>query len=595
MIPRPAKLVSAYRKNTAFKVALLYALFSVLWILFSDEILLWFVKDSGRLTTIQMLKGWFFVISTAVIIFFLLKKEISRLRRTEKILWSTLHATADGILVVSKEGEILAANSPFAEMWGIPPNFFENTRDDKKLLDYVLKMVENPVEVLERIKELYKSSGDALEEIRLKDGRVFERYSTPLIHDNREIGRVWSFHNLTNRKRAEEEKVKLEKRLLQAQKLEAIGTLAGGIAHDFNNILAAISGYTELANSLTEDGSRLRSYLNEALKGALRAKELVKQILRAGRIDTRELRALRAHEIIKETLALLRPSIPATIDIVTEIDPNCPAILADATQLHQVVMNICTNAYHAMREKGGILKISLKPAVLTSGDVAGKPNLSPGPHIKLSISDTGTGMTDDMMSRVFEPYYTTKAKGDGTGLGLAVVHGIVTSFHGDIYVSSTPGKGTTFDIFLPETPKPAETYSELKVPDMPPTGDERILLVEDDEAVAGINCNALEKLGYRITVKTNSLNALSTFEKDPDAFDLLITDMTMPQMTGERLAKKVLIIRPDMPIILCNGYSDLINEEIARNIGIRKFFMKPVPLNQLAGSVRRLLDERGRD
>lgn len=587
---RLGNLHALFSENTAFKVSFIYAGISVLWILFSDQILFRFIKDPELLTMVQMLKGWLFVIVTSIIIFLLLKKEISRLQEAGNVLWATLHSTADGILVVSNEGKIIASNSRFAEMWSIPPEIIVETTSDRELIAYILEQLEGPEGFCRKVDALYQSSAEDLEEICLKDGRVFERYTTPLIQNDIEIGRVWSFHDLTERKHAKEEKTKLEERLQQSEKMEAIGTLAGGVAHDFNNILTAIFGYAELAKADAKDYENLQKDLDEVLHGAERAKELVKQILTFSRSGDRELKPLKMQLIIAEALKLLRSSLPTTIAIKADINQDCPTVIADQTQLHQVVMNVCTNAYHAMREKGGELGISLQSIELTHEDIVNKIPLPPGSYIKLSISDTGTGMTSDVLDRIFEPYYTSKAKGEGTGLGLAVVHGIVSSYHGDINVYSEPGKGTTFNIYIPTAATATEIISQQKISLPIPTGNERILFVDDDETIARMNKKMLEKLGYKLTVLTSSLETLALFQENPNNFDLLITDMTMPIMTGAELAKRILTIRPDMPIILCTGYSDLINEEKAKAIGVRDYVMKPVIVKDLANAVRKALD-----
>ncbi len=586
-----SKLYSLYSENTAFKISFIYACFSILWILFSDQLLFWFIKDVEVLTIIQMLKGWFFVTATAIIIYFLLKRELSRLKETENVLWATLHSTADGILVVSNDGKVIASNSRFSEMWSIPPRMLVETTADQELIEYVLNQVEDPEGFSNQIGDLYQSSGDALEEIYLKDGRVFERYTTQLILNNKSMGRVWSFHDLTEKKHAKEEKTKLEERLQQSQKMEAIGTLAGGVAHDFNNILSAILGYTELAKDDAKDYENLQKDLDEVLHGAERAKELVKQILTFSRRSDQELKPLKLQLVAKEALKLLRSSIPTTIKITTDINLDCPTVLADPTEIHQVIMNLCANAYHAMREKGGELCLSLHPIKLTDEDVVNKIPLPPGSYLKLSISDTGTGMTDDVLGRIFEPYFTSKTKGEGTGLGLAVVHGIVSSYHGDINVYSEPGEGTIFNIYLPIANKSAtRVISNVDISPTLPTGNERILLVDDDESITQINKRNLEKLGYKTTALTSSVDALATFQENPHNFDLLITDMTMPNMTGAELASKILANRPDVPIILCTGFSELINEEKAKGLGINNYVMKPVTKMDLAKAVRKALD-----
>lgn len=385
------------------------------------------------------------------------------------------------------------------------------------------------------------------------------------------------------------EKKKLETELQQAQKMEAIGTLAGGIAHDFNNILTAILGYTEMAKDEINDVESLRIDLDEVLMGAERAKELVKQILTFSRKNDQELQPLKIQRVIKEALKLLRSTIPTTIEIKQDINFDCDAILADPTQIHQVIMNLCTNAYHAMRETGGVLGVSLKSVELTQDIVDNTINLSPGRYIRLEISDTGSGIPKEVQDRIFEPYYTTKPKGEGTGLGLAVAHGIITNLNGDITLYSEVNSGTTFRIYLPVVTSASESMQKKTTPVLP-TGDERILLVDDDPTIAQLITKILIKLGYNVTTFTNSADAMQKFYQLPDAFDLIITDMTMPYMTGAELSKNILKIRPDMKIIMCTGFSDLINEDKAKAIGICDYIMKPVVKNNLAVVVRKVLD-----
>jgi PAS domain S-box-containing protein len=415
--------------------------------------------------------------------------------------------------------------------------------------------------------------------------------SSPLLdEDGKFKGSFAIVSDLTEKKHAELEKEELEFRLNQSQKIEAIGTLAGGIAHDFNNILSAIFGFAELAREDLNDPVNLSYDLDEVINGANRAKELVKQILTFSRRGDLDLKPLKVQLVIREALKLLRSSIPTTIEIKQKIDPDCKTVLADPTQVHQIIMNLCTNAYQAMRDTGGVLGVYLKPVDVTSEDIITNLNLTAGQYIQLEVSDSGHGMTKDILAKAFEPYFTTKPKGEGTGLGLAVVHGIARSFNGDITVYSEPGMGTTFHVYLPvvESTKKTERYKEIKA--LLPTGNERILLVDDDETITDINKRILEKLGYKVATLTSSVEALDTFQKAPDSFDLIITDMTMPKMTGADLAKHIIVIRPDIPIILSTGHSELINEEKAKKIGIKDYIMKPVTMKDLAETTRKVLD-----
>jgi len=381
----------------------------------------------------------------------------------------------------------------------------------------------------------------------------------------------------------------LERKLRQAQKMEAIGTLAGGIAHDFNNILGAIIGYAELAKLHITQGSPANAKLDQTLKAANRAKELVRQILTFSRQSEQEPKALQISLVVKEALKLIRATLPTTIEIRQNIKKESGMVLADPTQMHQVVMNLCTNAAHAMLGKGGELEVSVVNVDLDATSVVQYPGMKPGRYVRLTVSDTGHGMDHEAMSRIFEPYFTTKEKGVGTGLGLAVVHGIVQSCGGRIVVYSEPGKGTTFHICLPRIDvKAGEATEPLEAL---PKGNERIMFVDDEETLRNVAQEMLEYLGYKVVVKPNGTEALETFRSQPDGFDLIITDQTMPHMTGEMLARELLRIKPDIPIILCTGYSAVITEKKAKGVGIREFVMKPLVLRDLAVTVRRVVDK----
>jgi two-component system, cell cycle sensor histidine kinase and response regulator CckA len=395
--------------------------------------------------------------------------------------------------------------------------------------------------------------------------------------------------DITERKRAEEARILLEKQLNQAQKMEAMGLLAGGIAHDFNNILSAIIGYSELATTHVTPNTRLERNLGEVLKASMRAKELVQQILTLTRQGEQQLEPLELGPVVKEALRFLRASLPTTIKIRQEISAGSHLVSSNATQIHQVLMNLCTNAAHSMREKGGVIEIHLADVDLSrGGDVLRMPDLKPGPYLKLSVRDTGCGIDPSVMERIFDPYFTTKAPGEGTGLGLAVVQGIIKSQGGCVTVSSEAGKGTVFHVFLPRIAGLAKHKEQAVEP--PARGKEHILFVDDEVTLAELGKEALEALGYSVVAKTSSLEALALFRDQPKKFDLVITDQTMPEMTGLALAKKLLEIRPDIPIVLCTGYSQQVAKERTRETGIREFLMKPLMLRDLARVVRRLLD-----
>ena len=389
------------------------------------------------------------------------------------------------------------------------------------------------------------------------------------------------------------EKRQLEDRLQQAQKMESIGNLAGGIAHDFNNILFPIVGMAEMLVDDLAPGSIERENAAEIFKAGQRGSGLVKQILAFSRQAERRLAPTRIQHILKEVMKLSRSTIPAYIDIDQDIQPDCGLIMADPTQIHQVAMNIITNAYHAVEAEGGTISVMVREMVLDASDLP-KGDLEPGPYVQLSISDTGHGMTADIQAKIFDPYFTTKGQGKGTGLGLAVVYGIVQEHRGTIQVFSEIGKGTTFLVYLPLMGNQAEEKAVNAV-DENPTGTERILLVDDEAAVVKIETQMLRRLGYRVTSRLNSLDAMALFHADPGAFDLVVSDMAMPNLPGDQLARHLIAIRPDIPIIICTGFSERLSRQKADEIGIRGILMKPVIKHDLARMVRHVLDDTGQN
>ncbi len=387
------------------------------------------------------------------------------------------------------------------------------------------------------------------------------------------------FHDRTEEKR-------LEAQLRQAHKMESIGTLAGGIAHDFNNILGIMIGNAELALDDIPEDTPARLNLEEIRIAGLRAKDVVCQLLSFARKTNPEKKAINIGTVILESIKLLRSSIPASIEIRQHIQNDVDAILADATQINQVLINLCTNADHAM-PGGGILEICLKNLELDADASALYSNLNPGRYVNLMVSDTGHGIPAGEIERIYDPYFTTKEVGKGAGMGLAVVHGIVMNHNGAISVDSEPGKGTTFNLLFPSTE--SEPISEIPIDEDLPGGKERILFVDDDKSIVYVGRFRLERLGYQVVAKTNPVEALELFRDKPDAFDLVITDMTMPQMTGDLLVKEILKIRPDLPIIICTGFSEYINKEKAAELGIRQYIEKPIRRSDLAQAVRKVL------
>lgn len=394
------------------------------------------------------------------------------------------------------------------------------------------------------------------------------------------------FWDITDRKQ-------LEDQLRQAQKMEAIGTLAGGIAHDFNNILQSILVYAELSLDEIPRGSPLAANIEEILAGAKRARDLVARILTFSRQTEEPRKPLKLQPVIHEALNLLRGTLPTTIEISHEIDAACRPVFADATSIHQIIMNLCTNAYQAMKEAGGVLDVRLREIEVDDFMPGIRPDLPPGTYVRLSITDTGCGIDDAAISRIFDPYFTTKKVGEGSGLGLSVVHGIVKKLGGAIAVESCVGNGSKFEAFLPIYPVSQEEPQKTTQKTTGVLyGKERILMVDDEVSIAHSMSNALRKYGYQVEVCSNSLEARAMFRAKPKHYDVLVTDQTMPQITGMQLAGDLLSIRPDLPIILCTGYSDLVDELKAKANGIHEFLLKPFLPEVLAGAVRRVLDDQ---
>jgi PAS domain S-box-containing protein len=391
------------------------------------------------------------------------------------------------------------------------------------------------------------------------------------------------------RRYAKKEKQQIEMKLQHTQQLESIGTLAGGIAHDFNNILFPIVGYTQMLLEDTPEDSYTRDSLKQIYTSALRAKGLVKQILTFSRQESRELMLMKIQPIVKEALKLIRATIPTTIEIKQDMNPDCGVIKADPTQIHQIVMNLATNAYHAMEETGGELKVSLKEMEFKTLDQI-NPNMAPGIYACLIIADTGVGMEKKLTDKIFDPFFTTKAIGKGTGMGLSVVHGIVTAMGGAIQVYSEPEKGTQFHVFFPIEEDSFEKQN-IQTKTLIQGGTEQILLVDDEKAILTMGKRMLERLGYQVTSHTGSLEALEAFRANPNKFDLVITDMAMPNMPGDKLSTELTKIRPAIPVLLCTGFSENISEERAASLGIKGFLLKPILMNDLAQKIREVLDE----
>ncbi|OPY08175.1 MAG: Blue-light-activated protein [Syntrophus sp. PtaB.Bin001] len=517
-----------------------------------------------------------------------LREEIARretaeqaLKQSEKQLQDILSHINTGVLVIDAETHsIVDVNAPAAELIGLAREEIIGERCNRFICE---DLNDCPVK--------FQGISAARSEHQLRTGigdelPILKTVSTMTLRGKPHI--VESFIDISTQKQAEQDRLALEKQLFRAQKMEAIGTMAGGIAHDFNNILGAVIGYTEMTLYGLYD-SPWRSKLEQIIKICERAKDLVQQLLAFSRHSNQERKPLQPAILIKESLKLLRSSIPSTIDIHQNIKAATSTIMADPTRIHQIMMNLCTNAAHAMRETGGILEISLDSRDIRAGDVDADLQLEPGPYVILTVSDTGQGIAPDIQNRIFEPFFTTKAPGEGTGLGLSVVYGIVKNYGGAVTVDSAPGKGATFRIYLPRIDEEGfpVTYEVEKTL---PCGREHVMFVDDEELLVEMGQEMLRALGYKVTGVRSSLEALERFRNDPQQFDLVITDMTMPQMTGIVLARNLLQIRKDIPIILCTGFSEIITEEDAKKLGIKEFIMKPLFMKDLAAAIRRTLD-----
>ena len=398
------------------------------------------------------------------------------------------------------------------------------------------------------------------------------------------------YRDITEYVQAVAEKENSQKQLIQAQKLESIGTLAGGIAHDFNNILTAVLGYTQLTLIAVEHGKEtgIEDDLKEVYSAGLRAKDLVQQILTFARQSDEELNPIQIAFIIKEVLKFIRSSIPTTIEIKQNITSDS-FIMGNSTQIHRIMMNLCTNAAQAMEQTGGTLEISVKNTTIDPSTMQGKHHVKPGDYIEIKVADTGDGIEPQIIGKIFDPYFTTKGPGEGTGMGLAMVHGIVETYGGTILVESTLGRGTLFTLYFPivETSNAPLVYEKHAIA----AGQERILFVDDEVQIAKMASRTLSQLGYSVTTRTSSIDALELFRSKPGDFDLVISDITMPKMTGDALAKELIEIRPNIPVILCTGYSKRFSEIDSSEIGIKALAEKPYTREGLATTVRRVLDE----
>jgi PAS domain S-box-containing protein len=634
------------------------------------------------------------------------------------LMRATLESTADGILVVNAEGRIETFNRNFAEMWGLDCGEPRNDADEQHLLQQVLAQLAEPELFLVSVRDLYSRSEDEVFDVlACKDGRMIERYSHPQFLAGRPAGRVWSFRETTdqrraeaalreseerfrvlaevspvgifstdtagrtvfvnrrwceiagltpeqavgdgwkralhpedrarvadawaeavlagestaaefrfvrpdgtvtwlvgqsraqfrpddtlagyvgtitdvsNMKRAEEERKTIEAQLRQSRKMESLGTLAGGIAHDFNNILNGTFGFVDLARLELPPQHPAHSWLDRIAASSQRARELVRQILTFSRKNEGERVPQRLHVVVREALRLLRSTLPAMVELETRIAPDAPPVRADATQVHQVVINLCTNAWHALPTRGGRIAVTLEPCVLSPAQAAIHPDLRPGSWVRLSVADDGSGMDSRTLEHIFEPFFTTKETGYGTGLGLAVVHGIVSSHQGAIVVRSVVGKGSTFDVYFPAAPLEAMPPAP-NLPTLPRGRGERVLVVDDD-AVSGFALEKMiESLGYNVSRCMRPEEALARFQAAPSSFDLVVTDLAMPGMDGQELMAELLKIRADLPLIVVSGFVAPARQQVLESGGARLVLRKPVSRDQLGRAVADQFSEK---
>ncbi|MBW1897823.1 MAG: PAS domain S-box protein, partial [Deltaproteobacteria bacterium] len=507
------------------------------------------------------------------------KRTEEELRESEEKFKILFENAPDAYYLNDLEGNFIDGNKAAEELLGykrdelIGKSFFETGLLPPDQIPRAVKILEKNV----------KGQPAAVEELELKrkdGGRVsIEVSAIPIKLKGKKLV-VGIARDITERKR-------LEGSLRQAQKMEAIGTLAGGIAHDFNNILSPLLGYAEMLKEDLPADHPFQANADAMLHAALRARDLVKQILIFSRKSESEIKPIKLQPILKEALKLLRSSIPKTIDIQKDIDSRCGVINADPTHIHQIVMNLATNAYHAMENTGGKLTVTLKQ-ILIEQKYSEYSDLLPGTYAQLTVADTGIGMESTVLDKVFDPYFTTKEEGKGTGLGLSVVHGIVKECGGDIRIYSEPGKGTDIHVYMPVIESKAEKRVEQT--GLIPGGTERILLVDDEEVIVSLEQQLLERLGYNVTIRTGSIEALEAFKANSGKFDLIITDMTMPNMTGIQLAQEIKKIKATIPIIICTGFSNQLTDEKCRTLGIQGYVMKPVVIRELAETIRKALD-----
>ena len=503
----------------------------------------------------------------------------------EAQLEGILASTSEGILAVDQAGRVIRTNRRFSELWRIPDDVL-GSRDDRHLLDYVAGQLADPDGFIALVRALYESDARSTDVVAFKDGRLFERYTAPMQTDGVVTGRIWSFRDITDRTR-------LEQAHLQAQKLASLGTLAGGIAHDFNNILAAIRANVDEAAVGVPAERPIAAHLRDIRRSTERAADLVRRIMTFARPGESRVEPVRLQHVTGEVLDLLRSTLPTNIALLTHAAPDVKDVLADSSQVHEVLVNLTSNAAHAIGLRAGTITYTLHPVVVDDGGASPAPGLSPGAYTCLSVTDDGCGMDRATVERIFDAFYTTKPVGQGTGLGLSMVHGIMTGHGGAVTVESTPGAGSTFSLYFPVSAVPVRDATPVPPPPAPEprasAGGVRVLFVDDEPLLVSVGQRMLTRFGHTVSGFPDPVAALEAFTAAPDDFDVVVTDLAMPRLSGADLTRAVLALRPTVPVVLVTGRIGDGDRALVHEAGVRELLLKPFGADQLSDAIVRAL------